>query len=316
MSENATSGGSTFGRIVAGVLGPLVFPVVAILLSFIIGAVIVLATGNNPITAYYALVEGAVGDPLALGRTLLYTTPLIFTGLAVAVAFRAGLFNIGGEGQVFMGAIAAAWLGVSLGSLGPVAIPLVLAGSLAAGFLWGMIPGVLKAYFGAHEVITTIMLNYVGIYLAYYLANNPLRQKGPIPGTETIDFAARIPTIGGALGRANYGFFIAILAAVVVYLLLWRSRRGFELRAVGLSPGAANYAGMGLGINTVLALAIGGSLPGIGGGGGMLRGYGNKEVPLGTHLRFNGIGGARLIGRGTRLKSRHRSVSRLPASAL
>jgi len=297
VSENATQGrGSAFGRILAGFLGPLVFPVIAIVLSFLIGAIIVLVTGNNPITAYIALTEGAVGDPLALGRTLLYTTPLIFTGLAVAVAFRAGLFNIGGEGQVFMGAITAAWLGVSLGSLGPVAIPLVLAGALLAGFLWGAIPGVLKAYFGAHEVITTIMLNYVGIYLAYYLANNPLRQKGPIPGTETIDYASRIPTIGGALGRANYGFFIAILAAVVVYLLLWRTRRGFELRAVGLSPGAANYAGMRLGVNTVLALAIGGSLAGIGGGVEILGVYGNMDVPWVANLGFNGIGVA-LLGR-------------------
>jgi simple sugar transport system permease protein len=297
VSGNTTQGnGSALGRILSGILGPLVFPVIAILLSFIIGAVIVLATGNDPIAAYVALTEGAVGDQLALGRTLLYTTPLIFTGLAVAVAFRAGLFNIGGEGQVYMGAITAAWLGVSLGWLGPVAIPFVLAGSLLAGFLWGAIPGVLKAHFGAHEVITTIMLNYVGIYLAYYLANNPLHQKGPIPGTETIDYASRIPTIGGALGRANYGFFIAILAAIVVYLLLWRTSRGFQLRAVGLSPGAANYAGMRLGVNTVLALAIGGSLAGIGGGVEILGVYGNMDVPWVANLGFNGIGVA-LLGR-------------------
>jgi ABC-type uncharacterized transport system permease subunit len=296
VSENATRGGSAVGRMVAGALGPLVFPFIAILFSFAIGAVIVLVTGNDPVAVYAALIGGAVGDPLAVGRTLLYTTPLIFTGLAVAVAFRAGLFNIGGEGQVFMGAITAAWLGVSLGFLGPVAIPLVLAGALLAGFLWGAIPGVLKAYFGAHEVITTIMLNYVGIYLAYYLANNPLRQQGPYPGTEPIDYAVRIPTLGAALGRANYGFFIAILAAVVVYLLLWRTRRGFELRAVGLSPGAANYAGMRLGLNTVLALAIGGSLAGIGGGVEILGVYGNMDVPWVSNLGFNGIGVA-LLGR-------------------
>ncbi|CAN5784825.1 ABC transporter permease [soil metagenome] len=297
MSENVPGErGSAFGRMLAGVLGPLVFPLIAILFSFAIGAVIVLVTGNNPIAVYAALVAGAVGDPLALGRTLLYTTPLIFTGLAVAVAFRAGLFNIGGEGQLFLGAITAAWLGVSLGFLGPVAIPLVLAGSVLAGFLWGAIPGVLKAYFGAHEVITTIMLNYVGIYLAYYIAQHPLRQEGPIPGTEPIDYAARIPTIGAALGRANYGFFIAILAAVVVYLLLWRTRRGFELRAVGLSPGAANYAGMRLGLNTILALAIGGSLAGLGGGVEILGVYGNMDVPWVSNLGFNGIGVA-LLGR-------------------
>jgi general nucleoside transport system permease protein len=129
-----------------------------------------------------------------------------------------------------------------------------------------------------------------------YIAQHPLRQEGPIPGTEPIDYAARIPTIGAALGRANYGFFIAILAAVVVYLLLWRTRRGFELRAVGLSPGAANYAGMRLGLNTVLALAIGGSLAGLGGGVEIFGVYGNMDVPWVSNLGFNGIGVA-LLGR-------------------
>ena len=174
-------------RMLAGLGGALLFPLVSIVLSFAIGAVIILATGYNPIAAYAALFEGAFGSPASLGRILLYelritdaaptaedtaslaaigrtlvnTTPLIFTGLAVAVAFRAGLFNIGGEGQFFMGAMAAAWLGVSLGFLGFGAIPIVVVACIVAGFLWGAIPGVLKAYFGAHEVITTIMLNFL-----------------------------------------------------------------------------------------------------------------------------------------------------------
>ncbi|MDP8947793.1 MAG: ABC transporter permease [Actinomycetota bacterium] len=276
--------------------GALVFPLIAILLSFVIGAVIVLATGNNPIAGYAALIGGAFGSATSIGRTLLYTTPLIFTGLAVAVAFRAGLFNIGGEGQLYIGAVTAAWLGVSLGFLGPLAIPITLVACLITGFMWGSIPGALKARFGAHEVITTIMLNFVAINLAYYFAQHPLRQKGPIPGTETIDYAARIPIISTALGRANYGILIALLAVVAVYLLLWRTRRGFEIRAVGLSPGAANYAGMKLGLNTVLALAIGGSMAGLGGGVEILGVYGNMDVPWVSNLGFNGIGVA-LLGR-------------------
>ena len=288
--------GSALRRMLAGVGAALVFPLIAILISFVIGAVIVLATGDNPLAAYAALLAGAVGDPAALGRTLLNATPLVFTGLAVAVAFRAGLFNIGGEGQLYIGAVTAAWLGVSLGSFGPLAIPIVLAACVITGFMWGAIPGVLKARFGAHEVITTIMLNIVGINLAYYLAQNPLRQKGPIPGTESIDYAARIPLIGLGLGRATYGILIAILAAVAVYLLLWRTRRGFEIRAVGLSPGAANYAGMTLGLNTVLALAIGGSLAALGGGVEVMGVYGNMDVPFVANLGFNGIGVA-LLGR-------------------
>ena len=288
--------GSVLQRMVGGAAGALLFPLIAIVLSFGIGAVIVLVTGNNPVAAYVALFNGALGDPTALGRTLLNATPLVFTGLAVAVAFRAGLFNIGGEGQLYIGAVTAAWLGVSLGFLGVVSIPVVLAACVITGFLWGSVPGVLKAYFGAHEVITTIMLNFVAINFAYYLAQNPLRQDGPIPGTETIDLAARIPAISVALGRANFGFFIALVAAVAVYLLLWRTRRGFEIRAVGLSPGAANYAGMRLGLNTILALALGGALAGLGGGVEVLGVYGNMDVPFVANLGFNGIGVA-LLGR-------------------
>ncbi len=241
MSEESRQGrGIDFRRMLVSAGGALVFPLIAILISFVIGAVIMLATGNNPIAAYAALITGAFGSASSIGRTLLYTTPLIFTGLAVAVAFRAGLFNIGGEGQLYIGAITAAWLGVSLGFFGPLAIPITLVACLITGFMWGAIPGILKVRFGAHEVITTIMLNYVGIDLAYYLAQHPLRQKGPIPGTETIDYAVRIPIINTALGRANYGILIALLAVAAVYVLLWRTRRGFELRAVGLSPGAAS----------------------------------------------------------------------------
>ena len=294
--EQATSLQGRLLQIAIGLGGALVFPIIAILLSFAIGAVIMLVTGHNPLTAYLALIEGAFGTAEGFGRTLLYTTPLIFTGLAVAVAFRAGLFNIGGEGQLYIGAITAAWLGVSLGGLGLLAIPLALAGCLITGFMWGSIPGFLKAYFGAHEVITTIMLNFIGINLAYYLAQHPLRQNGPIPGTESIPYDARIPLIGLGLGRANFGILIALLAALVVYLLLWRTGLGFRIRAVGLSPGAAEYAGMGIGTNTVLALAIGGSFAALGGGVEIMGVYGNMDVPFVANLGFNGIGVA-LLGR-------------------
>jgi general nucleoside transport system permease protein len=291
-----SSRGSALRRRLGDAAGALLFPLIAILISFIIGAVIMVATGNNPFAAYAALVQGAFGSPTALGRTLLNATPLIFTGLAVAVAFRAGLFNIGGEGQFFIGAITAAGFGVGLGFLGPLGMVLVLLACLLTGFLWGAIPGFLKAYFGAHEVITTIMLNFIAILLATYLALNPLRSEGLVPGTDTIDPAARIPFIGLGLGRANYGFFLALLAVVVFYLLLWRTQRGFQIRAVGLSPGAASYAGMGIGVNTVLALAIGGAFAALGGGVEVLGVYGKMSIPFVTGLGFTGIGVA-LLGR-------------------
>ena len=283
-------------RLLSNAAGALVFPLVAILISFAIGAVIMLATGNNPVEAFGALFRGAFGSPLAIGRTLLTATPLIFTGLAVAVAFRAGLFNIGGEGQFFIGAITAGAIGVSLGSFGVFGMVLTLAACVLTGFLWGAIPGFLKAYFGAHEVITTIMLNYVAIYLATYLALNPFGGEGLVPGTAAIDLTARIPFLGFGLGRANYGFVFALVAALVVYLLLWRTKRGFEIRAVGLSPGAANYAGMRIGLNTVLALAIGGALAALGGGEEVLGVYGKMSIPFVENVGFNGIGVA-LLGR-------------------
>ena len=309
-------------RMLAGLGGALLFPLVSIVLSFAIGAVIILATGYNPIAAYAALFEGAFGSPASLGRILLYelritdaaptaedtaslaaigrtlvnTTPLIFTGLAVAVAFRAGLFNIGGEGQFFMGAMAAAWLGVSLGFLGFGAIPIVVVACIVAGFLWGAIPGVLKAYFGAHEVITTIMLNFIAIFLTSYLTRVPLDREGVLPGTEPVPEAATIPILGAGLGLANYGIVLALVAAVVAYLLLWRTKRGFEIRAVGFSPGAANYAGIGIGRNVVLALAIGGAFAGLGGGIEVIGVYGNMDLPFVRNVGFNGIGVA-LLGR-------------------
>jgi simple sugar transport system permease protein len=288
--------GPAFRRWLGNAAGALVFPLVAILISFAIGALIMLATGNNPITAFGALFRGAFGSPLAVGRTLLNATPLIFTGLAVAVAFRAGLFNIGGEGQFYIGAITAAVVGVSLGSLGVFGMVLALAACVVTGFLWGAIPGFLKAYFGAHEVITTIMLNFVAILLATYLALNPFRSEGLVPGTEAIDLAARIPFIGIGLGRANYGFVFALVAAAAVYLFLWRTKRGFEIRAVGLSPGAASYAGMSIGLNTVLALAIGGAFAALGGGVEILGVYGKMSIPFVSGLGFTGIGVA-LLGR-------------------
>lgn len=289
--------GPALRRALTSLAGALLFPLVAIFMAFVIGAVIVLATGSNPLAAYAALFVGAFGSASSIGETLLQATPLIFTGLAVAVAFRAGLFNIGGEGQFFIGSITAAGLGVSLGFLGLLSLPLVLAACVLTGFLWGTIPGFLKARFGAHEVIVTIMLNYIAINLAVYLALNPFSAgDGSVPGTEFINEAARIPELGFGLGRANYGFLLALVAAAVAYILLWRTRLGFQIRAVGHSPGAASYAGMRLGTNTVLALAIGGAFASLGGAVMVLGVFGKMTIPFVANIGFTGIGVA-LVGR-------------------
>jgi general nucleoside transport system permease protein len=273
----------------------LIFPVIAVVLAFVVGALVILATGNNVLAAYGALLSGGFGSMQSLGRTIVNATPLIFTGLAVAVPFRAGLFNIGGEGQLFIGAITGVAVGLLMPGPGPLVIVTALVAAAVAGLLWGGIPGILKI-FGAHEVITTIMLNFIAINLAYWLARNPLVGEGLVPGTDFVPDAVRIPRLAQGLGTAHYGFFIGIVAAIAAYLLIWRTTKGYELRAVGLAPGTARYAGMSIAANSVLAIALGGMFAAIGGGLEALGTFGKVSVPFVSNLGFNGIGVA-LLGR-------------------
>lgn len=273
----------------------LIFPVIAVLLAFVVGALVIAATGNNVIAAYGALLSGGFGSFQSLGRTIVNATPLIFTGLAVAVPFRAGLFNIGGEGQLFIGAITGVAVGLLLPGPGPLVIIVAIIAAGLGGWVWGAIPGALKV-FGAHEVITTIMLNFVAINLAYWLARNPLVGEGLVPGTDFVPDTVRIARLGGGLGGAHYGFVLGIVAAVVAYLLIWRTTKGYEIRAVGLAPGAARYAGMSVAANGFLAIALGGMFAGFGGGLEALGTFGKVSVPFVSNLGFNGIGVA-LLGR-------------------
>ena len=273
----------------------LVFPLIAIGLSFVIGALVILASGGNVVAAYGALARGGLGSPGALGRTILTATPLIFTGLAVAVPFRAGLFNIGGEGQFFVGAIAAVWVALTFSGPGWLIIIAALVLAALAGWIWGAIPGVLKIW-GAHEVITTIMLNFIAINLTYYLADNPLAGEGFVPGTEAVDATRRLWLLGMGLGRAHFGFLLGLVAAVAAYLFVWRTTKGYELRTVGFAPGAASYAGIPVAANSFLAIAVGGLFAGMGGGIEVLGTFGKVSVPFITNLGFNGIGVA-LLGR-------------------
>ncbi|MDX1663880.1 MAG: ABC transporter permease, partial [Candidatus Promineifilaceae bacterium] len=192
-------------------------PVVAILLALLIGAIILIVSEASPLEAYAALYDGAFGDSRALQRTLEKATPLIFSGLAVAFAFKAGLFNIGAQGQLLFGAVTAAALGFMIEGLPPlIHAPLALTGGALAGALFGAIPGALKTYTGAHEVITTIMLNYVAINITDFLANNTLKDPSPgniVARTPAIEASARIP----AIGPFPLGFFIAIVVAALVW---------------------------------------------------------------------------------------------------
>ena len=240
-------------------------PVSSVVLALLIGAVILLVSGSSPVAAYSALLKGAFGNSAAVGRTLEKATPLVLNGLAVAFAFKAGLFNIGAQGQLLFGAVVAAAVGFGISGLPAVIhMPLALLAGALAGALYGAIPGALKTYSGAHEVITTIMLNYVAINITDYLANNPWKDPSPgniVARTPRILPTAEIPN----LGNIPLGFFIGALAAILTWWLLYRTTIGYEIRTVGLNPNAAHYAGIRVSFTIILTMTISGLLAGIGG---------------------------------------------------
>lgn len=274
------------------------------------------------INAYGALLTGAFGDPdrirtaLETGlakdiatalrpitETLVSATPLIFTGLAVAISFRAGMFNIGGDGQLALGALAATMVVIGLnGKLGaPVLLILGLLAATAAGALWGFVPGFLKAKTGAHEVITTIMLNYVAslvVFFALQGTNNWLRNPGSTsPVSKPMSTIVDVPNIITLPGiRLDYGFVVALLMAVAVSFLLFRTTKGFELRAAGFNLTAARYAGMSAAGSMVLAMALSGSLAGMAGGFMVIGTVGQLSPDLSGGIGFTGIALALLAG--------------------
>jgi ABC-type uncharacterized transport system permease subunit len=261
----------------------------AVLLALLIGAILLLVSGANPIEAYGALLRGSFGSMTAFGRTLEKATPMIFAGLAVAFAFKAGLFNIGAQGQLLFGAIMAAFLGFAIHGLPAfIHMPLALIGGALAGGLYGIIPGALKAYRGAHEVITTIMLNYIAINITDLLADGPWKDTSPgnvVARTPLIDDAAVI----GEIGKIPIGFFIAIVAAVIVWWLLWKTTTGFEIRMVGLNPSAARYAGIKVARTVILTMVISAILAGLGGAVETLGVVGRYQPGFNTGLGFDGI---------------------------
>jgi simple sugar transport system permease protein len=269
-------------------LRELFFPVVAVLSAFVVGSIFVLIIGDSPIETYTLLIGSALWWPDGIGYTSFYATPLIFTGLAVAVAFRAGLLNIGAEGQLYVAAFATAWVGITFAKLPPAAlIPLCFIAAVGAGAAWGAIPGVLKARFGSHEVINTIMMNFIAVALVSYftqyhykIPGDPIMESAPIGANAHIarlgrfipGFPERIPL--------NVSFLFALLACVLVYLFLWHTKWGYELRATGSNPAAAEYGGISIRRQIVVAMAISGGLAGC---------VGINEVLGYRHLYYDGF---------------------------
>jgi simple sugar transport system permease protein len=240
----------------------------AIFTSLVVASVAMLLSGTNPIDAYLALWEGAFGSQIAIVETLIKTTPFILAGLGIALAFRGGLFNIGVQGQLFMGSIFTVVVGYSIELPAIIHIPVALLAGMVGGALWAAIPGWLKARQGAHEVITTIMMNFIAARIISWTltANGPLRApRTVVPETPKVFETARLPVLI-ADSRLHVGVIIALIAAVLVYWLLWRTVSGFEIRTVGANPSAARYAGINVEGNIVLTMVISGALAGLGGG--------------------------------------------------
>jgi len=286
----------------------LLLPAGTVVLALLVGAVALVASSplvkgyvdlGLPLATYSALVQGSILSINGLVDTIVNAAPLILVGLAVGLGFKAGLFNIGGQGQFLIGAVASAAAGAALSQSSPViAIPLAVLAGMAAGALYGFIPGFLKAFTGAHEVVTTIMLNYVAIYVVAYLITGPLRQAGASFAVSPDVGAARLPAILNiGTGHAGHvGILIPLLVVPAMWWLLYRSTIGFEIRTVGANPDAALYAGMRPRRLVVLALTLGGLLAGLAGAVEILGVSGNMPAAYSTNIGFDAITVA-LLGR-------------------
>ncbi len=250
-------------------------PIVSILMALLIGSLLLLAAGANPLETYKAMYNGAFGSAYYRSELLVKAIPLMLTGLAVSIAFRMLFWNIGAEGQLVMGAIATAWVPLfALRDSGPPAGVLLLLMALAAfvaGALWGLIPALLKAFLQVNEIITTLMLNYVAILLLDYLYTGPWKDKHGygFPGTASFKEVAALPRLPKAwgFGRVHAGLLIALVAALLIWLLLSRTRWGYEIRVIGENPNAARYAGISLTRNFLLVMVLSGGLAALAGYG-------------------------------------------------
>jgi simple sugar transport system permease protein len=272
--------------------------VLAVIVALLVGAIVIVVSGHDPWEAYRALFEGALGSRRGRAETLVYSAPLLLGGLAFAVAARGGMFNIGIEGQLVIGGFAAALVGASdWGLPAPVQMALAILAAFFAGGIWGFIPGVLRAATGAHEVITTIMLNYLAFRLITYLIQKHsswLPVDPQVQGTNRVPDDVRLPILLDRT-RLHAGVLIAIAAAFIVWFMLFHTAFGYKLRTVGLSEGASRYGGIRWGLTLALAMGISGALAGLAGAGESLGLHGrHSAAPPGLGFTSIAVG---LVGR-------------------
>jgi ABC-type uncharacterized transport system permease subunit len=245
-------------------------PVFATFAALAVGAVMLLILGANPIRAYGALLEGAFGSGNALAETAVKAVPLLLVGLGICIAFRGNVINIGGEGQMIVGALFATVVGLALpGWPGWLVISLAILAGFVGGAIWGAIPGALKAYFSVNEILSTVMMNAIAVQLMNYLLRGPLidpaqaELASKIPQTAALEEAFRLPRLVPT--RLHLGALIAVILAFLVYVLLWRTTLGYRIRAVGQNPDAARYGGIRVRHHIVIALLLSGAFAGLAG---------------------------------------------------
>ncbi|MEO2171108.1 MAG: ABC transporter permease [Acidimicrobiales bacterium] len=277
-------------------LAGLLVPVGAVVAAFLVGGVMLLMLGVNPIRGYGALLDGAFGDLDALADTAIKSIPLLLVGVGICIAFRASVINIGGEGQMIAGAIVSTLVALAVPDLPRVLlVPLVLLGGLLGGAIWGAIPGALKAYSGVNEILSTIMLNIVAVQLMNFLLRDLIMDPyekggGRIPQTRRLSENSDLPLLPGDT-RIHIGVLVALAMAVLAWVLLWRTSLGYRLRAVGHSPAAARYAGMPVKRTIVAALTFSGAMCGLAGALLVFGSESHRFVTDGSSVGFTGSAG-------------------------
>ncbi|WP_227395485.1 ABC transporter permease [Jeotgalibacillus aurantiacus] len=266
----------------------ILIPLISVILGLIVGAIIMLVSGFNPIQGYAALLKGSLGESFYIGETVRQITPYIFAGLAVAFAFRTGLFNIGVEGQLLVGWVASVWVGLAFDLPKVIHLPMAILAGALAGALWAFIPGILKARLRVHEVIVTIMMNYIALhfcnYLIRYVISDEQNTTDRVP--ETASLKSPFFETLTEFSTMHYGIFLALLGVIIYYIVLERTTTGFELRSVGFNQNASEYAGMNVNRNIVLSMLISGAFAGL---GGAMEGLGTFGYGF-IHGAFSGVG--------------------------
>ncbi|MBM7694767.1 simple sugar transport system permease protein [Peribacillus deserti] len=277
----------------------IIVPIIAVILGLLAGAIIMMITGYNPVDGFSALFYGMFGEVFYAGETIRQLTPYILSGLAVAFAFRTGLFNIGVEGQVLVGWLASVWVGLAFDLPKIIHLPLAILAAVAAGAMWGFIPGFLKARFKVHEVIVTIMMNYIALHVVNHIIRTVLTKGAERTPDVPQSALLKSPMLElmSDYSRLHWGILIALFGAFLMWFILEKTTRGYELRSVGFNHHASEYAGMNVNRNIILSMVISGAFAGAAGAMEGLGTFGYASIKGGfTGIGFDGIAVALLGG--------------------